>query len=309
MSLCEPSPVPPLAAGVDFLNEPVAVFGVLLMLGALLSGRLDRGVGELLDRLDKSGLTDRTLVIYLGDHGAQMPRGKKTSYEGGLRIPLLMRWPGHIDRGTVRSQLISTVDLMPTILDACGVDAPSGLAGRSLLPLLQDANQPWRRYLFTEFTLHWPLTYYPSRTVRDERYKLIANLLPDRKNPVARLYRDENKQGPTWSESMSDDEFPAACRAAYSRFLRPPAIELYDLANDPHEWVNLADDPMLSDVRSRLEDQLTAWQERTGDTLRHPQKLGQFTREVDATIVDGEYRHVGPDHPWKYLQYLNSEQP
>jgi N-sulfoglucosamine sulfohydrolase len=78
--------------------------------------RLDSAVKLLLDVLEKTGEIQNTLVIYMSDHGAEVPRGKMTSFEGGIHVPLIMWMPGHIDAGMVRKELVSTIDLMPTIL-------------------------------------------------------------------------------------------------------------------------------------------------------------------------------------------------
>jgi N-sulfoglucosamine sulfohydrolase len=145
--------------------------------------RLDALVGDLLDALRQSGKTDNTLIVYIGDHGADMLRGKRTSYEGGVRIPMIVSWPGHVDGGLVRQELVSTVDIMPTLLEVVGADAVKDLAGRSLLSLLRKGSPPWRHYLFTEYHTHSAHNFYPQRTVRDARYKLIHNLLPGQVNP------------------------------------------------------------------------------------------------------------------------------
>jgi len=121
--------------------------------------RLDSLIGDLLDVLRQSGKFDNTLIVYLGDHGADMLRGKRTSYEGGVRVPLIMHWagrwrPGRARAEMVRSELVSTIDLMPTFLDAAGAPPVPGLPGRSLLPVIDGKPTEWRRYLFTEFTTH-----------------------------------------------------------------------------------------------------------------------------------------------------------
>lgn len=267
--------------------------------------RLDTGIGALLDGLEKSGRSRNTLVIYLGDHGAQMPRGKKTSYEGGVRIPLLVRWPGHIPAGSVQPQLVSTVDLFPTLLQACGLPGMDHLAGRSLLPLFQPQPSVWREHLFTEFTAHWPETYFPSRTVRDDRYKLIVNLLPDTPNPVCVHYRnDRGSKKPAFDDVAHRDLLPKAFHAAYDTFERPPEMELYDLLADPQELRNLASDPAHADALKRLRTVLDDWRQQTGDELRHPEKLARFTREIQSTFVNGAYQKPGPDFQWEYPAYL-----
>ncbi len=153
--------------------------------------RLDTLVGDVLAALQRSGKADNTIVIYLGDHGADFLRGKRTCYEGGLRVPLILRWPGHI-KPQVRVELVSTVDLMPTVLAATGAAPVPGLAGRALQPLFSGAPAEWRTHLFSDYHTHGGAeNYHPQRAVRTDRFKLIENLLPDTVNPD---YADTNRK-------------------------------------------------------------------------------------------------------------------
>ena len=127
--------------------------------------RLDSLIGDLLDGLQRSGKADNTLVVYMGDHGADLLRGKRTSCEGGVRVPLIVRWPGQIESKQVRHQLVSTLDLMPTFLAVSNAEPVVNLPGKSLLPLLQNEQTVWRKYLFTEYHLHSAHNFFPQRTV------------------------------------------------------------------------------------------------------------------------------------------------
>jgi N-sulfoglucosamine sulfohydrolase len=238
----------------------------------------------------------------LGDHGAQFPRGKLSSYESGLRVPLIIRFPNNVATTNVRSELVSTLDLAPTILEAAGVAIPEELPGRSLLGLLRGELQSPRRYLFTEYHGHYPPLYFPQRTVRDARYKLIVNLLQDRPNPVAEVCsRLEHPSQPTY---VAADEVAAAANAiqsAYQTWYDAPLLELYDLQSDPHEWRNLADDQALSDVKQRLLSELHHWQQRTADPLADPDKLRRLTAEHDAIATP----YVRPAaFEWQYPKFL-----
>lgn len=271
--------------------------------------RLDSAVKLLLDVLEKTGEIQNTLVIYMSDHGAEAPRGKLTSFEGGIHVPLIMWMPGHIDGGMVRKELVSTIDLMPTILALAGAELPEGLPGRSLWPLLTNEDVTWREYLFTEFTLHWPETFFPQRTVRDERFKLIHNLLPDTINPVYQHYMTMNRSWKSGEDPYNG--LPEHKRRAYDQWKHPVEFELYDLKNDRWEWNNLAEMPEYQDVLSRLRGELAKWQVETGDELRHPEKLRMLKREVQSTFVDGEYIHLRNRHDfeWQYVDYLNPLPP
>ena len=91
--------------------------------------RLDSKIGDLLDALKKSGKAENTLVVYIGDHGADMLRGKRTSYEGGVRIPMIIQWPGELQPEQVRNELVSTLDLMPTLSPGSQRNVRSQTAG------------------------------------------------------------------------------------------------------------------------------------------------------------------------------------
>ncbi|MEQ8785045.1 MAG: sulfatase [Pirellulaceae bacterium] len=265
--------------------------------------RLDTGVGWLLEALEATGKDDDTLVIYLGDHGAQFPRGKLASYESSLRVPLIVRWPGVTQAG-VREQLVSTVDLLPTILEATAAPhsdkaSAAALPGRSLLPLLQDEPTAWRDHLMTEYHGHYPLLYFPQRTVRDDRYKLIVNLLQDRPNPVAAACTSQAQVSYVSREDVAAGSPPV--RQAYATWSSAPPVELYDLERDPHERRNLADDPSLAVVKMRLLDHLRAWQAATNDPLADAEKLRRLTAEHDA--IPRPYRRDA-DFQWRYSDYL-----
>jgi len=261
--------------------------------------RMDTGVGMLLGALDRAGATNKTLVIYLGDHGAQFPRGKLASYESSLRVPLICRFPGHIPSGETRSELVGTVDLVPTVLEATAAQRPSRLAGRSLMPLMTKKNVNWREYLFSEYHGHYPPLYFPQRTVRDDHYKLIVNLLQDRPNPVADVCT-ASAQASYVSKADVAAAAPAV-RQVYSTWSDAPPIELYDLESDPYEMRNRADDPQLATVKTRLLDALRQWQQRTQDPLADPQLLARLTAEHDA--ITKPYRRQ-KDFVWQYPTYL-----
>ncbi|MGC9319734.1 MAG: sulfatase family protein, partial [Armatimonadota bacterium] len=149
-----------------------------------------------------------------------------------------------------------------------------------------------------------------QRSVRDGRYKLIRTLLPDMRNPVEQYYTSQAlvETGTTQEEI---DGAPEQIRAAYETWRNPPAEELYDLAQDPYEFTNLAEDPQLAGVRQRLSAALDAWQERTGDALADPEKLQMLVEENDR--VSARLKETGQrvtqleDFRWGYLDYLRDE--
>lgn len=269
--------------------------------------RLDDGIGLLLDALERSGKADDTLVVYITDHGPQFSRGKCCINELALRAPLLLRWPGVSTSGTVRHELVSQIDILPTVLDAAGIDPPPGLPGASLRPLAGHGAAPdWRQELFAEWTTSHPFPepglFNPQRCVRDQRFKLILNLLPDRANPVERYYT-EQAMVETGCTQEEIDAAPIAVQDAYDRWRHQPPVELYDLQADPWEYVNLADNPAYSRHRDRLLQVLDRWQVETHDALADPRCLERFTLEHEAaTKLQGG--HKQDDFRWGYLDYF-----
>jgi arylsulfatase A-like enzyme len=168
-----------------------------------------------------------------------------------------MSWKGKIKAGQVSSSLISTLDIAPTILKAAGVNFPeSPLAGEALQPLFEDAaNQTVRKFLFTEMNFHDARMYYPQRTVRDERWKLVANLDP--KSTVKKT------------------------------------LELFDLEQDPNEKNNLIDSPEAEKPKQLLLEKLKSWQQETGDPLLSITKQNQWS-DLAKNWKENAPRSTGP---------------
>ena len=264
--------------------------------------RLDSGVGLLLKELQRSGRADNTMVIYFGDHGAQFPRGKGTVYEGGLRVPLIVRWPGHAKAGTTRKELVSTIDLLPTALEAAKVQSPANLPGRPLQPLLSGAvSSPWREYAFALTTGSFTRACYVQESIRDSRFKLISSPRPGTDNLDADTYLDPSHPHFVISGATAKEQVAAAphVRAAFALWSRPPRYELYDLKTDPYEWHNLADDPSHAQTQSRLTKALEAWQRETRDPFLDLTNVNTYVEE-QLSNRDFGYRKQ-PDFRWSYL--------
>lgn len=266
--------------------------------------RLDSLVGDLLQALERSGKADKTLVIYLGDHGADMLRGKRTCYEGGVHIPLIMRGSAVAEAGMVCDELVSVADLVPTILKLTGAESLGKLAGESLLPLLKREPVAWRSHLFTEYHTHAATeNFYPQRAVRNQRFKLIENLFPGEVNP-----------GYAFTMTHTKADFPAAIarapestRLAYERMRQPDRWELYDLDADPLEFTDLSSDPEYAPVLMELQAKLAEWRRQTADPLLDPVILERFKREVNAVPS----RDIaGGGGYWTYMDYfVDGENP
>jgi len=232
--------------------------------------RFDTGVGLLLEALERTGKAKETLVIIIGDHGAPFERGKTTVYESGLRVPFLVRWPG-VSKPHVSARMVSTVDILPTILDAAAVPLPSHkLHGTTLRPLLSDPKAKGREYLAAEFHFHGAGIFYPRRAIRDNRYKLIHNLRAGKAKPPRGIDGDN-------AAAKSATDAPADARQAFLTYADPPEFELYDLEKDPVEFHNLAGRPEQAAVETRMKKALLAWRKETSDPALDPAFLEKYS--------------------------------
>jgi uncharacterized sulfatase len=226
---------------------------------------LDQKVGAVLRRLEEDGLAENTVVFFFGDHGRPHVRDKQFLYDGGIHVPLVVRWPGKVPAGGVSEALVSTVDLAAASLDAAGIPLPSGMHGR---PFLR-ADAPQRDVVFAARD-RCDETYDRIRCVRDHEFKYIRNYNPNLAYMQSNLYK--LRQYPVWSLlpwlhaqgrlTPAQEPFMAATR---------PAEELYDLRTDPHELENLAGSPGHQGILQRMRQRLDDWVESTGDRGETPE--------------------------------------
>ena len=216
----------------------------------------ERHVADVMDRLRADGLLDETIVIVTTDHGDGLPRAKRTLYESGLKVPLMIRWPDGRASGKFEERLVSFVDLAPTILRLTGRPVPEWIQGRDLL----DGDR--RTYVFAASD-RFDEVAGRRKAVRDDRFKYIRNYSPERPVLYPLNFRDAQ---PTMQEIWrlhAENALPAAI--AQWLVVPSPAEELYDLKADPEEIDNLADDPAYAEERARLRGALDEWIARTGD--------------------------------------------
>ncbi len=248
--------VPPLP--FQQIDTPEQIERVTQYYNAVM--RFDAAVGLLLAELAAAGHADDTVILLVGDHGPPFFRGKTSCYEGGVKVPMLAVWPGVFPAGERSPALVSTVDLLPTLLDAAGLPVPEGLHGRSLRHTLEPAQN--REFLATEFHFHGSSPFYPRRTIRDARYKLIHNLRAGQAQPTTGIDGDaayRMGQKPPFAGSRIGK--------AFERAANPPEFELYDLQADPWEFDDLAGDPAQAATLARLQASLLDWRRQTNDPL------------------------------------------
>jgi N-sulfoglucosamine sulfohydrolase len=240
----------------------------------------DSQLAKLLARLEEMRELDRTLIVVTSDNGMPFPRAKANLYDWGVRMPLAMRWGGHVTAGRVIEDFTSHIDLAPTFLDAAGLKPAQGMSGRSLLPLLAGTRVAAQDCVFTGMERHtWCRpdgATYPMRAIRTREFLYIRNFAPDRWPTGGPEFVSSNKtfhgdvdEGPTKT-------FMVAEQKRYGRefelgFGKRPAEELYDLAKDPFQVNNVAGEAPYADARRRLRGRLESYLKDTGD----PRAAGQ----------------------------------
>jgi arylsulfatase A-like enzyme len=192
---------------------------------------VDDGVGRILDYLDRTGLASNTIVVYTSDQGFYLGEhgwfDKRWIFKESLRTPLIVRWPGVVKPGARnRRDIVSNLDFAETFCEAAGVPVPSGMQGRSLVPVLQGHTpEDWRKDYYYHY-YEWPAVHNvrPHYGVASDHYKLV------------KFYGDVDY----W--------------------------ELFDLQKDPAEMTSVYEDPSYAETRKQLRAELERLQQRLGDT-------------------------------------------
>ena len=241
--------------------------------------RLDRFVGEVLAKLERQGEAENTLVLFFSDNGRPFPRDKTTLYDGGIKTPWIVRWPGRVTPGSTTESLVSCVDIAPTLLELAGLEIPSQFEGKSFAPLLEDPKATIRRYAYAEHNWHDYEDH--GRAVRSVRYKYIRNYYNDLPGtPPADVVRS-----PTYRVMIRLYDAGKLASEQMTCFNKPrPAEELYDTLTDPHELRNLAADPAHARTLDRMRRALAEWQRGTGDRLPEVRTADEFDRRTGAAL-------------------------
>jgi len=246
------APLPPYYPDTPVVRDTLARYYDLITL-------MDREVGHLLAQLEEDGLAEDTIVFFFSDHGLGLPRFKRTLYDSGLNVPLIIRFPAkyrHLSQfgsGGEVDELVSFVDFAPTVLSLAGLAAPEHMQGRAFLG---DKTGKVRQYVFGASS-RVDEAYELSRCVRDMRYKYIRNYMPHL--PYAQL-----SAWPDQALIMKELRWLAAegeLVGPQKFFMEPtkPVEELYDTQADPHEIRNLVGSPRHRNVLERMHRVLAKW--------------------------------------------------
>jgi len=222
--------------------------------------RLDRGIGLILAELENTGHAQDTVVIFLSDNGRPFPGAKTCLYDEGIHLPLIIRAPKGA-RGARCEAMVSWVDITPTILDIAHAAPPSSyrLHGRSLVPVLNDARPVGWDHVFASHSFHEINQYYPMRAMRTRQYAYIMNLAHELSFPIA----GDVASSASWNAINASGA--SLGRRSLAAFLHRPAEELYDVANDPAQLVNLVDRAEHRNALQQMREAVRMWRAETKD--------------------------------------------
>ncbi len=245
---------------------------------------MDKQVGEVRTSLAKHGFADSTLFLFTADQGAQWPFEKWMLYDGGIRTPLLVRWPGKVKAGATTQAMVSLIDLLPTMLEAAGGKAPADLDARSFLPVLLGQSDHHRDEIYASHTGDGQMNRAPMRCIRTDEFKYIINLAPE--IPFTTHISKgggEKEYFNSWIEKAKHDPAAAALVARYQHL---PPEELYDVQADAFEMKNLAADPAYAKRLEELREKVKAWRIQQGEDVTKPPAMPEDARH-------GELRYAG----------------
>lgn len=224
--------------------------------------RLDYHIGQVLNEIKRRGQEKNTMIIFIGDNGAALLRGKGTLYDLGLHVPLIAKWPGNIPANEVSESLISGEDILPTILDAAGLEPDKEVTGKSFLSAIQKKKYNPHKYLFAHRGTHG--TGLPLHTARhdivrtafNKDYRLIYNIMW--RLPYTPVDFNNSKM---WKKITEMHEKGTLQEKYDKAFFSNPrqTFELYDLKNDPHELNNVINNPEYQSIAEELKAALHEW--------------------------------------------------
>ena len=237
--------VPPFLPDNDKVRKDLSLFYGII-------NPVDEIIGKIIEILERTSLRENTLFIYTTDHGSPFPRAKCTLYDPGIKTLLIMNCPNQylFKGGKVLDQMISNIDLLPTLLDFIGAEIPENIEGKSFLPVLKDTTIPFRSKIFTEKNFHE--IYDPLRSVRTKEFKYIRNFEPSEYLYQIPLDIERGLSGQGLKDKIK---------------MKRANEELYDLKNDPNEDTNLINDLAYEAVIIELRQALTNWMKKTNDPL------------------------------------------
>ncbi|MEM8732778.1 MAG: sulfatase [Planctomycetota bacterium] len=252
--------------------------------------RFDFFIGQVVEELQRQQVLENTLILILADNGRPFPRATTRLHDSGMKTALIAHWPKGFRESGELKQLVSVIDLAPTILSIAGLPVADSMQGVSMEPMFQSVSAGIREYAFSEHNWHDYEAH--GRSIRDGRFLYIRNNRPYQmwQGPA------DSVRSPSHVDLLQARAEADLTDAQGDVFLNPrPAEELYLVAEDPHQLTNLAGDESYAADLARLRRLLEQWSMETADSIPKALSADSFDRDSGERIVKGEsYRGQTP---------------
>ena len=228
---------------------------------------LDTEFGLVDEVLIRNKVQKNTITIFTSEQGSGMPFAKFTTYDAGLKTAFMVRWPDKIAAGSITNAMVQYVDVVPTLIEAAQGKAPNNIDGKSFLSIMQGSQKEHREYTYGVHTTRNLLAGndYPIRSVRSKRYKLILNLMHESEFNNLTTLALKKKQGTLWEWQQLGQKGKRWAKERVNLYLRRPAVEFYDVINDPFETKNLAEQKKYQPIIEEHRNELARWMKQQGD--------------------------------------------
>ncbi|CAN5278729.1 sulfatase [soil metagenome] len=243
--------------------------------------RMDKNIGVALEELKNRKLFDNTLIIFISDNGKPFTRAKGTLYDEGIRTPLIFHWPQVIKPGRVSDEMVSVINLAPTVLEFASVPKPPEMMGKSMLTLIQGSDFKGDQYVFSE--RNWHDCDEHMRSIRSDTFKLIKNAYIEWPHGTA-----ADLAGSPSHQDLLKLKMENKLTSAQSDIFQVPrpVIELYNVIEDPYELNNLAYDASYRPVIKKLYTEMLLWMEQTNDFPPEQRRRHDNTDRITGTNFD-----------------------
>lgn len=222
--------------------------------------RFDASFGKMMAALKAAGRESDTVVVFLSDHGMSFPFSKASVYRNGTWSPVLLRWPG-MGPMQRREEFVSSVDILPTLLELLKLPPLAGVDGRSWLPLLRGETQPDRDFVITHVNTVSSGKSFPQRCIRTMHFSYQFHAWPN----GTPQFRVEAMNGITYAALAKAAESDARIKSRVEQFIIGSPEQFFDLRTDPDERANLITEPKHKAEIDRLRKLLLVHMEKTGD--------------------------------------------
>lgn len=241
--------------------------------------RFDWHIGMVVKELQAQQVLDNTVIIVMADNGRPFPRDKTRVYDSGMKTPFIVHWPNTITKGNVSNSLISSVDIAPTLLDICSINAPKSFQGHSFKKVLTKPKTIVRDYAFSEH--NWHDYEAQERMVRTTEFLYVLNSRPHFPNqgPLDAI------RSPSFESLVQGHAKNTLTDAQSDVFLIPrPSEELFSVTKDPLQLNNINRDEKYKRIRIELKNVLSKWMVETGDSAPENLTKDWYTRDSGEKV-------------------------